>query len=128
MSRWEDTVIIDNKIQDIIKERGTQNVAMMDTLGHKTQPRGARPKQGGGDNMKNEVRQEDIIEPSHLANKNTNMRAASAPSILPLTPTPYRMEGEMDFRTKNELEHQTKMDKTYEYFPIKMSITWTTRI
>ena len=90
MSRWEDTVIIDSKIQDIIKERGTQNVAMMDTLGHKTQPKGARPKQGVG--------------------YNTNMRVASAPSSLPLTPTPYRMEGKVESSTKTDLEHQNSTD------------------
>ena len=55
MARWENTEIIDTKIKEIIKERGTQQVKMMDPFGHKTQPGGDRPRQGGGDNMKNEV-------------------------------------------------------------------------
>ena len=32
MARWENTEIIDTKIKEIIKERGTQQVKMMDTL------------------------------------------------------------------------------------------------
>ena len=61
LSRWESTEIIDKKIKEIIKTRGTQHVHIADK-------KGDRPKQE--------------------ADYDTDMRMASAPPSLPMIPTP----------------------------------------
>ena len=78
MSRWESTEIIDKKINEITKTRGTQNV-------HISDKKGDRPKQE--------------------ADYDTDIRMASAPPSLPMIPTPYQLQ-KIETSTKSDLEHQ----------------------
>ena len=109
MARWEHSGTIDTKIAEIIKERGTQTVKMEQPRGLQTRPEGGKPGQGGGDQLNNEVRQGDNNKPIHNNEiQSIDMKAASAPQYQTMKPTTTRTEEELDFKTRTELDFQTK--------------------
>ena len=107
LARWEESENIDSKVAIIMKERGTQRVAMDGLRGE-----GGKSDKRGGGPSNNVLGHGDINRPiQHQNIQNDNTIAASAPEYQKINPIQTRIEEGLDLNKDHMIKTRTVSDR-----------------
>ena len=111
LARWEESENIDSKVATIMKERGTQRVAMDGLRGHHNTEGGKSDNRGGGPSN-NVLGHGDNNRPiQHQNIQNNNTLAALEPKYPTINSPQTRIEGRLDLNKDNMIQTRTVSDR-----------------